>query len=360
MKQIVCEMCNSNDFVKQDGYFVCQHCGAKYTVEEAKKMMIEGTVDVQGTVKVDSSDDLKNLYQAAHNAREIADYASAIKHYELINAKDPNSWEAMFFLIALKTNSIKNSEIGLSAIRITNCLDKVFQLIKENVSVEKEQREAINDVFLQCFETAEWLLEASENFYKNITKGNGVMALTGVVGALSSASHTGEALVENQERHLNIATMICTCGNLIEKYCDMSHEFYKDKVVACWNKMLEIDAGYKSRHGSRVIDKEVAKSYEEKIKRYQPDYEEIKEQQRIESLPKSSTSPGWGKFITVMMVVYSLFPLIGALLSLSFLNSAKKGKATNINEGVAKTTLIINIIVTVIFAIWVIPMLMSM
>jgi len=33
--------------------FVCQHCGTKYSVEEAKKLMIEGTVDVQGTVKVD-------------------------------------------------------------------------------------------------------------------------------------------------------------------------------------------------------------------------------------------------------------------------------------------------------------------
>ena len=55
MKALVCEMCNSNDLVKQDGYFVCQCCGTKYSVEEAKKMMIEGTVDVSGsTVKVDN------------------------------------------------------------------------------------------------------------------------------------------------------------------------------------------------------------------------------------------------------------------------------------------------------------------
>lgn len=55
MKQLVCEMCGSKDLVKQDGIFVCQACGTKYSVEEAKKMMIEGTVDVQGTVKVDNS-----------------------------------------------------------------------------------------------------------------------------------------------------------------------------------------------------------------------------------------------------------------------------------------------------------------
>ena len=37
MKQLVCEMCGSNDLVKDNGLFVCQSCGCKYTVEEAKK-----------------------------------------------------------------------------------------------------------------------------------------------------------------------------------------------------------------------------------------------------------------------------------------------------------------------------------
>lgn len=44
MKQLTCEMCGSNELVKQDGVFVCQACGAKYSTEEAKKMMIEGSV----------------------------------------------------------------------------------------------------------------------------------------------------------------------------------------------------------------------------------------------------------------------------------------------------------------------------
>ena len=53
MKALQCEMCGSQDLVKDGGVFVCQSCGTKYTVEEAKKMMVEGTVDVKGTVKVD-------------------------------------------------------------------------------------------------------------------------------------------------------------------------------------------------------------------------------------------------------------------------------------------------------------------
>lgn len=59
MKQLTCEMCGSTDLIKDGGVFVCQTCGCKYSVEEARKMMIEGTVDVRGTVQVDNSANVK-------------------------------------------------------------------------------------------------------------------------------------------------------------------------------------------------------------------------------------------------------------------------------------------------------------
>lgn len=37
MAMIKCEMCGSTDIIKQDGVFVCQSCGIKYSPEEAKK-----------------------------------------------------------------------------------------------------------------------------------------------------------------------------------------------------------------------------------------------------------------------------------------------------------------------------------
>ena len=43
MKQFVCEMCGSSDLLKQDGLFVCQSCGTKYTTEDAKKLLVEGS-----------------------------------------------------------------------------------------------------------------------------------------------------------------------------------------------------------------------------------------------------------------------------------------------------------------------------
>ena len=69
MKQLTCEMCGSTDLLKQDGVFVCQTCGTKYSVEEAKKMMIEGTVDVSGSsVKIDNTDSINIYMSMAENA----------------------------------------------------------------------------------------------------------------------------------------------------------------------------------------------------------------------------------------------------------------------------------------------------
>ena len=46
MQVIKCELCGSNEFTKVDGLFQCNHCNTKYTLEEAKKMMVSGTVEV--------------------------------------------------------------------------------------------------------------------------------------------------------------------------------------------------------------------------------------------------------------------------------------------------------------------------
>lgn len=52
MAQLTCELCGSTSFVKKDGMFVCESCGTKYTVEEAKALMAQPqlTCDLCGSV----------------------------------------------------------------------------------------------------------------------------------------------------------------------------------------------------------------------------------------------------------------------------------------------------------------------
>lgn len=95
MKQLTCEMCGSTDLIKKDGMYVCQSCGTKYSVEEAKKMMIEGTVDVSGsTVKVDNTAAISNYMKMANSAYESGNNKEAESYCNKIIEIDPTYAEA--------------------------------------------------------------------------------------------------------------------------------------------------------------------------------------------------------------------------------------------------------------------------
>lgn len=169
MKRLTCEMCGSTDLLKQDGVFVCQSCGTKYSVEEAKKMMIEGTVDVSGsTIKVDTSGELANLYQIARRAKDNNDYENAAKYYEMILVQDPNSWEASFYPVYFKALRSTIAQIYSAGISVTNCLDTVLQLIRDNISDHNEQKLAYTEVANRVMHIAKRLYDAAQNHYNSL------------------------------------------------------------------------------------------------------------------------------------------------------------------------------------------------
>ena len=98
MKQLTCEMCGSTDLMKQDGVFVCQSCGTKYSVEEAKKMMVEGTVEVTGTVRVDDSavkkEQINNYLEMAKTALDGEDIEGVVSYCDRILEIDRDNYEA--------------------------------------------------------------------------------------------------------------------------------------------------------------------------------------------------------------------------------------------------------------------------
>lgn len=74
MKHIVCEMCGGTDLVKQDGVFVCQNCNSKYSVEEAKKMMVE----------IDHTAEIENLLARAEQFKNDGDKDKAVEYYNKV------------------------------------------------------------------------------------------------------------------------------------------------------------------------------------------------------------------------------------------------------------------------------------
>ena len=106
MKQLTCEMCGSNDMLKQDGVFVCQSCGIKYSVEEAKKMMIEGdvTVNAENVSLISKSDNYEEIL--THSKLLLKDnHKEGLIRCNQAIAINPNRYEAW----ALKAKYLINS-----------------------------------------------------------------------------------------------------------------------------------------------------------------------------------------------------------------------------------------------------------
>ena len=143
MKALTCEMCGSTNLIKEDGVFVCQSCGTKYSVEEARKMMVEGTVSVQGTVTIDNSGQIDNYLTMAQNASQAGNYAEAESYCNKIieiNPKHSKAWQ------------LKGTAAGwqstLANIRIEesyNCYSNAVEFATEAESQEIKEL-VVNDV----------------------------------------------------------------------------------------------------------------------------------------------------------------------------------------------------------------------
>ena len=144
MKALVCEMCGSQDLVKQDGMYICQNCGTKYAPEEAKKLMVEVTID--------NSEKIKNLYQLARRAYSDKNYEDAANYYSQITVAVPNDWEAYYFSVFCKQMTCTIANIPLAATSISNCLEttSVLVLNDKNRITDKDE---IEGAFVKIYES---------------------------------------------------------------------------------------------------------------------------------------------------------------------------------------------------------------
>ena len=133
MKKLTCEMCGSTDLVKQDGMYICQSCSTKYSVEEAKKMMIEGTVEVAGTVKVDDTEKIENYYTMAENAYESNNTSEAENYCNKIIEIEPKYYKAW-----LLKGRCAGWQSTLSNIRIDESINCFTRAIENSPEAEKE------------------------------------------------------------------------------------------------------------------------------------------------------------------------------------------------------------------------------
>ena len=161
MKQLVCEMCGSTNLIKEGGVFVCQSCGCKYSVEEAKKMMVEGVVSV------DKSGDARRFLDLARQARKSSNNSKAEDYASQVLEIETDNYEAWFIqgcAIGWQA-SIANDRYQeafscfnkmleiITGLPIGQVTPEVFELIKQLKSHVVEITSARCDLYTKPFRT---------------------------------------------------------------------------------------------------------------------------------------------------------------------------------------------------------------
>lgn len=256
MKQLTCEICGSTELIKQDGAFVCQTCGTKYSVEEARKMMVNSTVDVSGsTVKVDTSDELANLYQIARRAKDDNNGENAAKYYDMILVKDPTSWEAYFYVVYFKAMECKIAQIQSAGTSVANCVDSVLKLIKDNVNGKEEQILAVQEVALRCTLISAMLYNGAKHHYDGID--------------FQIRSKYTQEMINNCYSAMQIMYIL---GNNIDSLFGNYEELHI-VAVSAWKDGIVKHNGLMTNLAQKETNKNIIMEYVAKIQKYDSSYQ---------------------------------------------------------------------------------------
>ena len=134
MKRIVCEVCGSNNLLKQDGVFVCQDCGCRYTLEEVRKMAAEETEEAAETVKADNTPAFSNYLDMAKSARDANNYGEAEEYCKKVLETDTSVWEAWYI-----RGTAAGWQSSLANIRLSEMSNYISRALKECPAEERQR-----------------------------------------------------------------------------------------------------------------------------------------------------------------------------------------------------------------------------
>ena len=283
MKQLTCEMCGSTDLLKDGGVFVCQSCGCKYSVEEAKKMMVEGTVDVQGTVKVDNSEFVQKYLANARRAKEKEDWEETEKYYNMVEQNDPSNIEAIFYSSYGKAKSTLVEADFYKREAAFKVLQNCVSIIDDNYKIENEEE---NKVALEQISKDILLMACSQYVYTQKKNGYGMV--------VSSDKMKTVTLFNNLGNEFMVA-----CEHIAKKYPDDKKGkrvyFYelalKHAKFTLWNGHLASPDGYRKivKTYQKWIDEITAECGEKAKQEYWAEHAEEKSKLESEKAELNAT-----------------------------------------------------------------------
>ena len=241
MKKLTCEMCGSTDIVKENGVFVCKTCGCKYSVEEAKKMMIEGTVDVTGsTIKVDNTGLVDNYLAMAKNALNTKNLGEAENYANRIIEIDPKSYQAWFIKgkASCWQTTGNNNRFSEGVVNFINS----FKLVPDS-----NKKALTFDIMREVATVGVSIIQMKCNSYTDYSSENNAVdiinSLKEIAGSLNKLEEETDIDAFTSEFKNILATLIQECAvnvahNAKSDYYGLNIDFCDDEACLKYEKTL--------------------------------------------------------------------------------------------------------------------------
>lgn len=314
MKQIVCEMCGSNNLVKEGDNFVCQDCGTKYSVEAARKLMVEveGKVDVSGSsVKIDNTTNVQNFLANARRAKQKEDWNDMERYYNMVEQNDPSNIEAIFYSAYGRAKQTLVSSDLYKRQSEFKVLNNSVSIIDDNFNVENaaEQIETVKQI------SSDVLFMMNSSFVYNQTKnGYGIVIRTD----------------KQATYNLFINLAIQFDQTLINIYKKLKNEQVAEKIEILKLRINQnnyvLNATGTSRQNKQVITETILPGLHAEWNKLDPEHV-IPEANSFVPAEKRERDEKWAKQLpTASIVCGVIFWPIGLIYSLLGLKKAKAGE----------------------------------
>ena len=138
MKKLQCELCNSVDIVKiGENMYQCQHCGCKYTAEQARAML-SGTVEI-----VKGSAELERQLANAQTQAKLHDYQAAMASYAQLQKEYAADYRVWWGELEARLSACEKDRTVPRTEEMRNMketLRRVFTLCKDEAALDGIKR----------------------------------------------------------------------------------------------------------------------------------------------------------------------------------------------------------------------------
>jgi hypothetical protein len=235
MARLVCEMCGGTDLIKQDGVFVCQSCGCKYSVEEARKMMTGGPADIPDT-KPDRSPEAVNILKNADLTFADGNYTEAFDLYsQVLNFYPEDAHSILYRGVASAWQSsvrdCRASEVGKAS-------ERAIKLKHEACGDTKEFFDFCTDGMEQIAKVLNAISNMYINYHNKAMPKTGLsitaaIATSGVANQVRTTMQNGTVLV------CNIAvSVVTTIESLVKDYLEADDKFFSNQELIVKNAVV--------------------------------------------------------------------------------------------------------------------------